>query len=852
MSMSADAQPGEFDAQPAAAAADVIPIDRAAATGPRDELEAAIASACDKIAPLWPLQNFVAVNPFLGLTGQPFEEAAKTVGRLFHARIHMPHDFYHQQLAEGRIGPDDLLAAIADLQAQGELPGVAPEAWAEALQQGAVAHTTAHRVETLAEAVDREEGAGWSQLVVQEIAKWCAGRFDQGQAAWAQPDRDQSVFSAWRSAARIDRGPEAAGLAGFRSYAGALPDDPHAAIETVLEQLHVPADARADFLARQLASVAGWAGRLQWQAREAGFAGRDDDSLVHLLAIRLAFDGALDQSLGARSSYFRARLRAGCSEPPAAERAEAAKPEEETASRVWQLAYEGAWRRSLLRQLSHLGRVRTVSPRPRLQAAFCIDVRSERLRRHLEQQSAEIQTIGFAGFFGFPLELVRNESGTSSSRCPALIPPAAKVGELEVPGSDSLARDGRARRRHAAFAALRKLAVGAYPFVETVGHFFGLRLVSDALGFTRPHAGGALWPNRARAELVPTANALPPEEALSYDEQVDMAEGALRGMGLTKDFAEVVLLCGHGSLSTNNPYASSLDCGACGGHSGDVNARVAAAVLDSPSVRRDLKDRGIDIPSDTVFVAGLHDTTRDRVTVFDAGKLGDEQRARLEAWLGAACAATRAERATDLDEREDAGLLRRIRSRSRDWSELRPEWGLAGNAAFLAAPRARTRAVDLEGRVFLHDYEAERDPEGALLETILTAPLVVASWINLQYYASTTDNEVFGSGNKALHNVVGRHGVQLGNRSDLQVGLPWQSVHDGKRYVHEPMRLTAIVEAPQDRIERIVAANADLRALVENEWLVLLAWEGDTGRFHRMRAVGSDWEEVTAPVGADA
>ena len=125
---------------------------------------------------------------------------------------------------------------------------------------------------------------------------------------------------------------------------------------------------------------------------------------------------------------------------------------------------------------------------------------------------------------------------------------------------------------------------------------------------------------------------------------------------------------------------------------------------------------------------------------------------------------------------------------------------------------------------------------------------MVASWINLQYYASTTDNEVFGSGDKALHNVVGRHGVQLGNRSDLQVGLPWQSVHDGRDFVHEPMRLLAVIEAPIPKIETVLDAHPDLTQSIANGWIQLVAWDTETGGFQQYRGPDDGWAPVTAVV----
>ncbi|WP_252371837.1 putative inorganic carbon transporter subunit DabA, partial [Pseudoalteromonas sp. S558] len=74
--------------------------------------------------------------------------------------------------------------------------------------------------------------------------------------------------------------------------------------------------------------------------------------------------------------------------------------------------------------------------------------------------------------------------------------------------------------------------------------------------------------------------------------------------------------------------------------------------------------------------------------------------------------------------------------RARDWSQVRPEWGLANNAAFIVAPRAWTRSINLQGRCFLHDYDWESDGDFSILELIMTAPMIFTHWINSQYNAS--------------------------------------------------------------------------------------------------------------------
>ena len=210
---------------------------------------------------------------------------------------------------------------------------------------------------------------------------------------------------------------------------------------------------------------------------------------------------------------------------------------------------------------------------------------------------------------------------------------------------------------------------------------------------------------------------------------------------------------------------------------------------------------------------------------------------------GALCAL---ERAVRLEVNGGPDPLAAVRARSRDWSQVRPEWGLAGNAGFIVAPRSWTGDTDFQSRAFLHEYAASTDPEGKVLENILAGPLVVGSWINLQYYASAVDNAHFGSGHKSILNVVGGVGVALGNEYDLRPGLPFQSVHDGKKLIHEPLRLHACVAAEPAVLDAILERQEHLRQLVKNGWVHLFALGAD-GRLWSRRQRDGSWSQATQP-----
>lgn len=817
---------------------------------PATALNQDIDQACSRIAPTWPLERFIAVNPYWGHLEQRIEVASAQLGASSGAKLSMPRAYYLAHWQAGRLRCHHLEAALR--MAGSNLTG---DVLIAAMELHEAAAEAVPLITDLADAVRvAREPQLWSELCVHQISQHTAAWFDHTQAAWGLA-RDAGLYGSWCQALAADRGlPMRKGYGHLQSRVRALPETASDCLAFVVAQFGLDVEQRRAWLAALLGSVRGWAAWCAYERWQARLLDDDDDQIVQLLAMRAAWEWLLveDLSLQAELKDWRDRL--------GQHRHEVSRLHGlQSVDWLLQHALEIAFQQPLHEGLRASGAQAAPTTAAAVQAVFCIDVRSERFRRALETASVDaVRTRGFAGFFGLPVAYAPFGTDAARPQLPGLLAPARVVTQAVSGGPDVEAlRRGRQDRLgwQQRWRRFRSAAASAFTFVESCGLFYGWKLLRQSLATShRPERV-----DDAGLQAADTARLRPTwgdgADALSSSERVDLAAGVLGAMGLTRDFARLVLFAGHGSTSANNPHAAGLDCGACGGQTGEVNARLLAALLADEVVRKGLSIQGIEIPANTHFVAGLHDTTTDELRLFDVEMVPAshaEDLQQLREWLNAAGERTRAERAPSLGlaelQHDAQALASALRRRAADWAQVRPEWGLADNAAFVVAPRARTRHLDLDGRVFLHDYDWASDEGFAILTLIMTAPMVVTNWINLQYYASTVDNQRFGCGNKVLHNVVGGNlGVFEGNGGDLRIGLSMQSLHDGEQWRHTPLRLSVYLAAPAEAIDDVLAAHEHVRQLVENGWLHLFRLDEQGGVFQRL-PVGCEWRRADSSV----
>jgi uncharacterized protein YbcC (UPF0753/DUF2309 family) len=458
------------------------------------------------------------------------------------------------------------------------------------------------------------------------------------------------------------------------------------------------------------------------------------------------------------------------------------------------------------------------------QSIFCIDEREYSLRTHVEHLDARCETLGAPGFFGVEFYFHPAHAKFYDKLCPAPVTPRYLI--KEVPKHDP--------HTHA-----KEIMYTKRSHTLVRGFFFSYLLGIPALGklianLLNPTMSPAIAD--AFAHMDPNANLTivhtgehDKEKGLqigfTITEMADRVEKMLRCIGLTKNFAPLVYVIGHGSSSANNPHHGAHDCGACSGRPGLVNARVFAYMANYRPVRELLEERGLFIPGTTQFVGAMHDTASDEIKFYDEviltaenGRLHNKNKQLFENALDLD-AKERSRRFMSINTKQHISKIRKdIKKRSVSYYEPRPELGHGTNALCVVGRRSLTKHLFLDRRAFLNSYDYTSDPEGTLLGSVLAPLGVVCGGINLEYFFSRMDNYKLGAGTKLPHNVMGLIGVANSSDGDLRSGLPLQMIE-----VHDPVRLLMIVEHYPEVVKKVVQSNPDLYEWFDNEWIHLVA-----------------------------
>ena len=637
----------------------------------------------------------------------------------------------------------------------------------------------------------------------RQTIKWCQAFFDQGQATIKMPNRHLGFYQSWLNLIKFDDQLHQHDTDNIKQI-NLLPQSSLKAIEYCLNKLNLEKNQQEKFLTLMLTTLSGWASYVkylgEWKCDDAKSANYQTDYLaVRLVTTLLVYQNEKSEAKNLLSWHKQIEVKT--------------KPE------ILEIEKnEKIYQRDLIQKLSK-SKEQESHKTADAQFVFCIDVRSEPMCRAIESKG-NYQTFGFAGFFGVPVKIENEITEESYASCPVLLQPKHKITKKSSCSNQHLQKQIQGFKR---FGLIKKMYQSlkygfTTPFVlaEAIGILSGSWMLFHSV---TPKTANKMK-QKINHKIRPTSSTIPSLEELSFEDQLGYAKGALTTMGVTSSFAKIVVLCGHGSTTENNAYATALDCGACGGRHGGGNAKVLAAILNDEKVRRGLANQSIEIPQTTKFIAAQHNTTTDDIELYSQEDLDLE---KLKFDLKSAQKLNSKWRAEKMgynfSEKKSA---RHTKKRSVNWAETRPEWGLARNASFIVGKRDLTKNIDLDGRAFLHSYDYKQDQDGSALNLILTAPMVVAQWINSQYLFSTINNVAYGSGSKITQNVVGKIGVMQGNGSDLMHGLPLQSVFskDSQPY-HQPLRLTTFVHAPKDLIDQAIAKNEILQKLFGNGWVYI-------------------------------
>src|SRR6218665_289136 len=505
------------------------------------------------------------------------------------------------------------------------------------------------------------------------------------------------------------------------------------------------------------------------------------------------------------------------------------RAEYEEVMELWQEAYEWSFYDAAL------GGIKAVCALPipsetrasSFQALFCIDDREGSLRHYLDEEDPKCKTYGTPGFFGFEFYFKPMNAKFVTKLCPAPVFPSHVIHEV----GSNVRREQDMYLHHKKHSLVR-----GWFITQTLGFWAAVRL---AMNIFHPAMGPATSSSFRHMDTFASLTfenigGSKDENGLligyTTEEMAHRLENALRSINLTANFASIVYAIGHGASSVNNPHYAAYDCGACSGRAGSVNARIFCYAANHPKVREILRGKGIDIPHETQFLGGLHDTTRDEIAYFDEQALSffNQQKHKINKQVFekalAKNAKERSRRFLSVNSKESPEKVQQqVRLLSVSLFEPRPELNHATNALCIVGRRYLTKKLFLDRRAFLNSYDYRSDLEGKALFGVMKPLGPVCGGINLEYFFSRTDNQKLGAGSKLPHNVMGLIAVANGTDGDLRPGLPGQMIE-----VHDPIRLLMIVEHFPEVVLNPIRLDPAVYEWYRNEWIILVAVHPET------------------------
>ncbi|WP_179022350.1 DUF2309 domain-containing protein [Winogradskyella forsetii] len=767
-----------------------------------------IEEASKFIGKTWPLYTFVASNPLSGYENLSFKEAVGLAQKHFGSNAFPEAKLYRKAMENGDIDK----AVLSSL-----------------LKENGFSESSEVYLKLL-ESQEFIEELNKNHTLDRIMAKWLSAFMDEGLAEWEIPYKSEGFYTAWRLLVIYD---SEIGLT-------TLKDIPKSSAET-LELLlkDYSENDYKDIFTYHLTALPGWTGYINHREQSnSDWQQEYRIDLADYLAVRLWTAKKLNLSFLPDTKN------------------ESANTKIPRLQYIWLKAWEETWQKQLIHTLESKSiDIETTdqvdASIPDAQMVFCIDTRSELIRRHVES-NGNYETFGYAGFFGIVMDYKSLADDFTRKSCPPIVNSAYVVTEMAQNGKkeqySAYGKKNEVKNFGDYFLKrMKNMLPSAFGYVEGSGFYYGLSLIARTL------APGIIYrkrqKNASKMESIcqTNINKMVREDesslGISLEEKVGIVKSAFDLMGWKK-FAPLVVFVGHGSHSANNPFGSSLDCGACAASPGRHNARMLAKLANLPEVRMALsKTHAIDIPESTLFIGAEHNTTTDDIVLFDSE--APESFAQLINDLKENLSKAQ-QTATENRLGFKGSSVSKSQQKANNWAETRPEWGLAKNAGFIVAPRSLTKNSNLDSRCFLHSYDWEMDTEGKALEGIMQGPMVVTQWINNHYYFSTVDNILYGGGTKITHNIVGKFGVVQGNGGDLKMGLPLQSLYrtDEDMY-HEPLRLSVIIQAPVNRVTDILARNSQLKTLLDNEWIYVLVMEPKQKNVIFKYSEGLKWEMMS-------